>query len=149
MDDKDLAILRHMQADARTTAEAIGQRVGLSQAAVQKRLQRLREQGVIEKEVAVLSPNKLGRAVTVLVQVSLHHEDLAHLEAFKHHMRQAPEVQQCYYTTGEADFMLIVVVADMAAYEAFTQQHFFSNANVARFQSSVVMDRVKVTLDVC
>lgn len=148
MDDKDLAILRHMQADARTTAEAIGQHVGLSQAAVQKRLQRLREHGVIEKEVAVLSPQALGRAVTVLVQVSLHHEDLAHLNAFKRSMQGAAEVQQCYYTTGEADFMLVVVVADMAAYEAFTEAHFFGNPNVARFHSSVVMDRVKVSLNV-
>ena len=60
----------------------------------------------------------------------------------------APAVQQCYYTTGEADFILIVTVRDIREYEEFTQEHFFDESNVAKFTSSIVMDRVKVSLDV-
>ena len=63
-------------------------------------------------------------------------------------MRNTPLVQQCYYTTGEADFTLILLVKDIAEYERFTQQHFFDESNISRFTTSIVMDRVKVSLDV-
>ncbi|WP_171173208.1 Lrp/AsnC family transcriptional regulator [Ruegeria sp. HKCCD8929] len=147
MDDKDLAILRLVQTDARLTAEAISQDVGLSAPAVQKRLKRLRESGVIEREIAVLSPAKLGREMTVIVEVILERESRAHLDAFKRKMRDAPAVQQCYYTTGEADFILILSMRDIQEYEAFTQAYFFDESNISRFKTSIVMDRVKVSLD--
>lgn len=63
-------------------------------------------------------------------------------------MRQSPEVQQCYYVTGSADFMLVVTAPDMATYEDFTRRKFFDNPNIRGFRTSVVMDRVKVGLDV-
>ncbi len=148
MDDKDLDILKLVQANAQLTAEALGHEVGLSAPAVQKRLKKLRDSGVIEKEIAVLSPAKLGREMTVIVGVSLERESRMHLDMFKRRMRQAPEVQQCYYATGEADFVLVVAVKDIKAYEAFTQEYFFDESNVSRFTSSVVMDRVKVSLDI-
>lgn len=148
MDDNDLQILRLVQGNARLTAEAISQNVGLSPAAVQKRLKKLRETGVIEREIAVLSPAKLGREMTILVEVILERENRAHLDSFKRKMRNAPCVQQCYYTTGEADFMLILVVSDIQEYEEFTQAHFFDESNISRFKTSIVMDRVKTSLDV-
>lgn len=148
MDDNDLKILRLVQGNARLTAETISQDIGLSPAAVQKRLKKLRETGVIEKEIAVLSPAKLGREMTILVEVILERENRAHLDSFKRKMRNAPCVQQCYYTTGEADFMLILVVRDIQEYEAFTQEYFFDESNISRFKTSIVMDRVKTSLDV-
>lgn len=148
MDAKDLEILKLVQDNARLTAEMIGQKVGLSPPAVQKRLKRLRETQVIEREAAVISPAKVGREMTVIVQVMLERENRAHLDAFKRRIRNAPAVQQCYYTTGEADFILIVVVKDIQEYEAFTQEYFFDESNVNRFTSSIVMDRVKASLDV-
>lgn len=148
MDEKDLAILRLVQSNARLTAESISLDVGLSPPAVQKRLKRLRETGVIEREIAVLSPEKLGREMTIVVEVLLERENRAHLDAFKRRMRAAPCVQQCYYTTGEADFLLILTVRDIKEYEEFTQAHFFDESNISRFKTSVVMDRVKVSLDV-
>lgn len=147
MDSKDLEILRLVQSNARLTADAIGDEIGLSPPAVQKRLKKLRETGVIEKEVAVVSPTKVGREMTVIVQVMLERESRLHLDSFKRRMRSAPGVQQCYYTTGEADFILVVMVADIKAYEAFTQEYFFDESNVSKFTSSIVMDRVKVSLD--
>lgn len=148
MDKKDLEILRLVQGDARLTAESLGLEIGLSTPAVQKRLKRLRETNVIEREIAVLSPAKLGRELTVIVEVMLERESRMHLDAFKRKMRSAPAVQQCYYTTGEADFIVIIVVKDIKEYEAFTQEYFFDESNVSRFTSSIVMDRVKVSLDI-
>lgn len=148
MDDKDLYILRLVQENARLTAETLGERVGLSPAAVQKRLKKLKETGVIEREIAVLSPKKLDRDLTVIVEVILERENRQQLEAFKKKMRTAPSVQQCYYTTGEADFLLILSVRDIKEYEAFTQEHFFDASNISRFKTSIVMDRVKRSLDV-
>jgi len=148
MDEKDLEILRLVQRNARMTAEAISQDVGLSPPAVQKRLKRLRETGVIEKDIAVLSPSRIGRDMTIIVDVILERESRRHLDEFKRKMRNARCVQQCYYTTGEADFMLILTVRDIKEYEEFTQEHFFDESNISRFKTSVVMDRVKVSLDV-
>lgn len=148
MDERDIKILRLVEGDARLTAESLGLDVGLSPPAVQKRLKRLRETGVIEKEIAVLSPAKLGRELTVIVEVMLERESRVHLDTFKRKMRSAPAVQQCYYTTGEADFIVIIVVKDIKEYEAFTQEYFFDESNVSRFTSSIVMDRVKVSLNI-
>ena len=148
MDDKDLELLALVQKNARQTAESLGLEIGLSTPAVQKRLKKLRETGVIEKEIAVLSPPKLGRELTVIVEVKLVRESRLHLDNFKRVMRNSPAVQQCYYTTGEADFVVIVVVADIKEYEAFTQEYFFDDSNVNGFTSSIVMDRVKVSLDI-
>lgn len=148
MDDKDLEILKLMQRNARLTADRISAEVGLSAPAVQKRLKRLRETGVIESERAVLSPSKLGREMTVIVEVELERENRRYLDEFKQKMRNAPAVQQCYYATGKADFILIVVTSGIKEYEDFTQEYFFDESNVSRFTSSVVMDRVKVSLDV-
>ncbi len=147
MDDKDIEILRLVQSNARLTADVIGHKIGLSPPAVQKRLKKLRSTGVIEREIAVLSPAKVGREMTVIVQVMLERESRLHLDTFKRRMKSAPEVQQCYYTTGEADFILLVIVEDINAYEAFTQEYFFDESNVSKFTSSIVMDRVKVSLD--
>ena len=148
MDEIDLQILKLMQSNARLTADALSAEVGLSPPAIQKRVKKLRDTGVIESEIAVLSPAKLGREMTVIVQVVLERENRMYLDTFKRTMRNAPEVQQCYYTTGEADFILVVAVKDIKEYEEFTQQYFFDQSNVSRFTSSVVMDRVKVSLDI-
>lgn len=148
MDDKDREILKLIQGNARLTADALSIHVALSPTAIQKRLKRLRDNGVIEKEVAVLSPSKLGREITVIVEVMLERESRVHLDTFKHRMREAPAVQQCYYTTGSADFIIIMVVSSLKEYEEFTQEYFFDESNVSRFTSAVVMDRVKVSLDI-
>lgn len=148
MDDTDSKILRLFQSNARLTADAISEEIGLSAPAVQKRLKKLRDTGVIEREIAVLDPARIGREMTIIVEVILERENRAHLDAFKRRMREASCVQQCYYTTGEADFVLILLVRDIKEYETFTQTYFFDESNISRFKTSVVMDRVKVSLDV-
>lgn len=146
LDRLDLAILACLQADSRTIAEVIGAKVGLSAAAVQRRIKRLRESGVIEKEVAVLSPRALGLSMTFLVMVEMERENLTVLDVFRRQVQADDYVQQCYYVTGQADFVLVVTCPDMTAFEAFTRRMFFDNPNVRHFTTSVAMDRVKVGL---
>jgi DNA-binding Lrp family transcriptional regulator len=146
LDHLDLAILSCLQADARTIAEVIGAKVGLSAAAVQRRIKRLREAGVIEKEVAVLSPTALGLDMTFVVMVEMERESLTVLESFRAQVLADNCVQQCYYVTGTADFVLVVTCPDMATFEAFTRRMFFDNPDVRHFTTSVAMDRVKVGL---
>ncbi|MBB4686951.1 Lrp/AsnC family transcriptional regulator [Amycolatopsis jiangsuensis] len=146
LDQLDLAILACLQADARTIAEVIGAKVGLSAAAVQRRIKRLRETGVIEKEVAVLSPAALGLDMTFVVMVEMERETLGVLDVFRRQVVAEGCVQQCYYVTGAADFALVVTCPDMAAFEAFSRRMFVDNPDVRHFTTSVAMDRVKVGL---
>ncbi len=148
MDKFDRQILSVLQTDSRLTAEKISDLVGLSSAAVQKRIKKMRDSKIILKEIAVLDPAKLNQNLTVIVDVSLKQENKEVLDTFKKRMLHAPQVQQCYYTTGEADFILILVVKDMEEYTTFTHDYFFSTSQVDKFTSSVVMDRVKTELSI-
>ncbi len=144
MDKFDALLLAAMQENNRLTAEALSERVGLSPDACRKRMNHLRADGYVEADIAVLAPGKLGRSLILIVEVTLQNERPADLDRFKAQMRDAPEVMQCYYVTGNADFIVILTARDMADYEAFTRRHFFAEDNVARFRTSAVMDRVKV-----
>lgn len=143
MDRFDALILNALQQDARLTAEAMSPDVGLSPDACRKRLARLRASGVINAEIAVLEPDQVGRRLILIVEVMLQNERKADLDRFKARMQEAGEVMQCYYVTGDADFVLIVSARDMADFERFTREHFFEEDNVRRFRTSAVMERVK------
>lgn len=149
LDDFDRAILAIVQQDAATPQRVIGAQVNLSAPAVQRRLKRMEAAGVITGTVAVLDPAAVGLGLTIVVSVQMESERLDLIDAAKASFRAAPEVQQCYYVTGEADFVLICTVASMAEYEALARRLFFDNANVKRFQTLVAMDRVKASLSVC
>ncbi len=146
LDDFDRQILHRLQVDARATGEEIGAEVFLSAAAVQRRIKRLRQMGVITAEVAVVDPAAVGQAMGFVVGVELERERADMLNAFREAARADPNVQQCYYVTGQADFILIVTARDMADFEAFTRRLLFDNPNIRRFTTSVVMSRDKVGL---
>jgi Lrp/AsnC family leucine-responsive transcriptional regulator len=148
MDNFDALILNILQQNARTTAEAMSHHVGLSPDACRKRMARLRSSGIIKAEIAVLDPASVGRGLILIVEVTLQNERKADLDRFKAAMQAAPEVMQCYYVTGNADFILILSARDMADFEAFTRHHFFAEDNVLRFRTSAVMDCVKSGLAV-
>jgi Lrp/AsnC family leucine-responsive transcriptional regulator len=143
MDRFDALILNAIQGNARLTAEALSTTVGLSPDACRKRLAKLRASGIIEAEIAILEPKSVGRELLLIVEVSLQNERLGDIDDFKARMVNAPEVMQCYYVTGDADFVLILSAESMADYEAFTRRHFFADENVLKFRTSAVMDRVK------
>ena len=143
LDTLDRRILARYQHDTKRPAATIGEEVGLSAAAVQRRIKRLRDTGVIRAEIADIDPAKIGLPLTVIVHVDIERETLAHIDAFKALMQRRPEVQQCWYTTGVTDFILVVRVASMAAYEQFTREALVGIDNVARFTSYVVLNEVK------
>lgn len=142
-DALDRRILALYQRDTRRSAEQIGDAVGLSAAAVQRRLKRLRESGVIVAETAQLDPLRLGLTLTALVHVDLHDESARAGRAFRDKVLARPEVQQCYGVTGSADYVLLVVAADLPAYDAFCQACLLHDANVRSFNTQVVLDAAR------
>lgn len=148
LDEADHAILARLQHNSRIVAEVIGAEVGLSTAAVQRRIKRLRENGVISREVAVLDPGALGQAMTFLVSVQLERENAEFLDTFGNQMRADENVQQCYCVAGECDFILVVLARDMAEFDTFTRRPIFRNPHIRRLTTNVVMSRTKVGLTV-
>jgi Lrp/AsnC family transcriptional regulator, leucine-responsive regulatory protein len=144
LDALDLKILARYQRDTRAPAQAIGEAVGLSAAAVQRRLKQMRDTGVIVAEIAQLAPERVGYRTTCIVGVKLEREGRAENVRFKKAMAQHRQVQQCYAVTGEVDFMLVVLAHDIQDFEAFAQQMLYADANVKSFTTFVCLDRVKV-----
>jgi Lrp/AsnC family leucine-responsive transcriptional regulator len=148
VDAFDLKILELIQKNNRLTSDQLSDLVNLSASACQRRIKRLRDDGVIEAEIAVLSPPAVGRNLMMVVGVTLERENPEIIKNFKDAMRKMPEVMQCLYVTGDPDFILVLTAKSMKHYEEFTQRFFFENPNIRRFQTSVVMDRVKMGLSV-
>lgn len=145
MDRIDRKILALYQHDTRRIADSIGAEVGLSAAAVQRRLKRLRADGVIAAEVALLDNKRVGVPITCVVALSAAGAP-SQLDRFKRQMRERSEVQQCYHVTGSTDFILVVTAQSMEAYGAFARTWFETGQNVARYETHVVLDRVKAGL---
>lgn len=148
LDRYDRRLLAEMQCDARTAQSELGARVNLSTAAVNRRLKRLVDEKVIEKFTAVVAPEALGYALTIVVTVEVESEQIDLLDAMKRTFERCPQVQQCYYVAGEWDFVLIFAVRHMEQYNELTRQLFFSNNNVKRFKTLVVMSRIKAGLEI-
>lgn len=144
----DQTILRMLQQNSRERLETIAMETELSVATVQRRIRNLKANGAIMAESAVINPKSVGYAMTFLVFVELEHERIDQIDAFRRKAKAEPQVQQCYYITGEADFALIALAKDMEDYEQLTHRLFFNDSNVKRFRTSVVMDRTKVSLNV-
>ena len=147
LDPFDRKILAQIQRNARMTAAELSEVVGLSPSACHRRLAALRASGVIEAEIAVINPKAVGRRITMIVAVTLEREHSDVITEFKRACRDNAEVMQCYYVTGQADFVMVLTSRSMEAYDAFVERFLFSNRNVRRFETMVVMDRVKVGFD--
>ncbi|QUS58267.1 Lrp/AsnC family transcriptional regulator [Pseudovibrio brasiliensis] len=148
LDSYDRAILRILQTDNRTSQQKIGEAVNLSAPSVQRRVRRMEAEGVIAANVAVVDPAIVGLPITIFVEVELVSELPTDIDAAKQIFRDAPEVQQCFYVTGEIDFVLVVVVESMSAYEEFTRRIFFKNGNIKKFKTFVSMDPIKTGVKV-
>lgn len=143
IDAFDRHILSIYQADTRVPAQQIGEQVGLSAAAVQRRIKRLRESGVIVAEVATLDCRQLGLNLTAIVHVDLVDESARAQRAFRDTVTARGEVQQCYGVTGAADYVLIVVVTDLPAYEAFCEACLLHDPNIRGFTTQIVLEATK------
>ncbi|MGZ2505106.1 Lrp/AsnC family transcriptional regulator [Rhizobium leguminosarum] len=143
LDRADIALLSAVQKNNKLTSEELAERAHLSPTACQRRLKRLRAEGVIEADVSIVSPKAVGRHVTVVVLVSLERERADIIDRFKTAIKNTREVMIGYYVTGDADFLLVITAKDMEDYEQFTRRFFYENNDIKGFKTMVVMDRVK------
>lgn len=147
LDQFDTAILKILQKDNLTPQRDIGEKIGLSAAAVQRRIKRMRESGIIKADVSVIDINKIHHCVTLVVEVFMESEKIELLDQAKTIFTATPEVQQCYFVTGDSDFILIIVVPSMKDYEVLTRNIFYSNKNINHFRTMVTMDTLKSNLE--
>ena len=149
LDRLDLAILRRLQANGRETSEALGEQIGLSASAVLRRIRRLEDEGFIDRYVALLKPEALGLGLVAYVNVRLEKHAGAGkrnpMEEFRASVQAWPEVVECVALTGEMDFLLRLVLQDMAAYSRFMMDTLLRHPAVQDCKTSFVMDRVKAT----
>lgn len=143
LDRADAAILNAVQKNSRLTSGELAKVANLSPTACQRRLKRLREEGVIEADISIVSPKAVGRQITMIVLASLERERAEIVDRFKAAIQDTREVMIGFYVTGEADFILVVTATDMEAYEQFTRRFFYENHDIKGFKTMVVMDRVK------
>jgi len=148
LDSFDLKILELIQVNNKITSQVLAKKVGLSSSACQRRINAMRKAKIIKKDVSVIDQNIIGRQITIVVQVLSDKEGVEYSEEFKKLMIKAPEVMQCYYVTGDYDYVLIATFKDMGEYEIFTKKYFLENSNIKRFSSMVVMNRVKENLSI-
>ena len=143
IDATDLRILEQLQTDASLTNQALAAQVHTSPATCLRRVKRLVDAGVIERQVALLSPQRLGAGLTALVELTLDRQGAEHLAAFEARAVADPAVQQCYRVSPGPDFMIVLQVADMAAYHALVQRLFTQDANVRNVKAFFSVHRAK------
>jgi len=143
LDDTDLRLLGLLQRDASQSNQDLAAAAHTSAATCLRRVKRLVEAGVIERRIAVLSAERLGAGLTALAEVTLDRQGAEHLAAFEAKAISDAAVQQCYRVSPGPDFMLVLQVADMAAYHALVQRLFTQDANVRNVKSFFSVHRAK------
>lgn len=143
IDDKDLAILRILQADGRLTNKELAARVSLSPTPVYERVRRLEQEGYIRGYSAVLDPDKLRRGFVVFCNVKLRELCRAKAEAFVACIRDIDEVTECYNISGSFDYLLKIMAPDMAYYRDFVLNVLGTLDNISAIESTFVMASVK------
>ena len=146
MDAIDRRILAVVQADASLSVAEIGQRVGLSSTPCWKRLQRLEADGVIQRRVALIDPDKVGLGISVFVSVETGDHSNDWLKRFAETVEKIPEVVEFYRMAGDVDYMLRVVVQDMASYDAFYKR-LIAAVPLKNVTSRFAMERIKSTTE--
>jgi len=145
IDKYDRAILDHLQKDGRISNVQLAGKVNLSESATLRRVRALEEEGLIEGYVALLSQKRMGLSGNVFVHIGLHREEQSELAAFESAVQHIPEVMECYLMTGEFDYLLRVVVSDMADFERLHKESLTRLPGVARVNSSVTIRTVRKT----
>ncbi|UZD55338.1 Lrp/AsnC family transcriptional regulator [Caldimonas aquatica] len=143
LDATDRRLLDSLQRDASLTNHELAARVHVSPATCLRRVRRLVELGIIERRVALLSPDKLGAGLTAIVEVSLDQQSAERLAAFEARAVAEPAVQQCYRTSSGPDFVLVVYVRDMEAYHQLVQRLYTEDANVRNVKTYFSVKRAK------
>ena len=147
LDKFDREILQHLQRDGRISNVQLAAAVNLSESACLRRVRSLEEDGFIEAFVALLNQKKAGLSGNVFVHIGLHREEQSELAAFESEVQNIPEVMECYLMTGEFDYLLRVVVSDMADFERLHKESLTQLPGVARVNSSVAIRTVRKTTE--
>ncbi|MEZ5626872.1 Lrp/AsnC family transcriptional regulator [Denitromonas sp.] len=143
LDRTDRRILAVLQQDAALTNQALAERIGLSPPACLKRVKRLREAGIITRQVALLDPQRVGPLLHIVVEVTMERDRKDLYQRFLRRALAHAAVKQCYQVTGEIDFVLIVVVPDMDAYDRFCDEVLYADDNLRKFRTLVSRFRNK------
>lgn len=149
LDKIDRQILRTLQADGRATYDQLAEEVSLSPSAVLRRVRRLEDSRVIDRYVALVKPEAIGLGLTAYLNVRLEKLTESHkrnpMDLFRASVQSWPEVVECVALTGDMDYLLRVLVADMAHYSRFIMNTLLKHPSVEDCKTSFVLDRVKAT----
>lgn len=143
LDKYDKLILEALQRDGRISNKQLAEKVSLSESSCLRRVRALEESGMIDRYAALVSQPKAGLAGNVFVHIGLHREEESELAAFEGAVKDIPEVMECYLMTGEFDYLLRVVVRDMADFERLHRDALTRLPGVARVNSSVAIRTVQ------
>jgi Lrp/AsnC family leucine-responsive transcriptional regulator len=143
LDTIDRRILDQLQRNGRISNVELAGLVGLSPSPCLRRVRDLEDAGVIDRYAAILDQGAAGFSLSVFVQVTLERQIEAALEAFERVIAERPEVMECYLMTGDADYLLRIVVPDVAAYETFLKNHLIRIQGISSIKSSFALNRVK------
>lgn len=144
LDEMDVKILRILQEDCTRSVADIGREVGLSTTPCWRRIQKLEEAGVIKRRVAVLDAPRINAGVTVFVSIKTDQHSLAWLEKFHTAVVDFPEVIEFYRMSGEVDYLLRVVVPDIASYDTFYKK-LIARVEISKVSSAFAMEQIKYT----
>jgi DNA-binding Lrp family transcriptional regulator len=143
IDAIDKEILQILQSDCRITAKEIASRLGMSKTPVYERIKKLESQGFITKYVALTDPKKAGKGLIIYLSVLLDNHSKESVNEFVSSVSKLNEVNECYYVSGNIDFLLKVFIKDMDDYHRFITQDFSNIKNMSRFYSSFVLETSK------
>ncbi|KQV50206.1 AsnC family transcriptional regulator [Pelomonas sp. Root1217] len=143
LDAIDLRLLEALQTDSSLSNQDLAARVAVSPATCLRRVKRLIEAGIVERQVALLSRDKLGAGLSAILEITLDRQGAEHLDAFEARAVQEAAVQQCWRVSPGPDFVLVVQLADMPAYQAFTQRLLTQDANVRNIKAFFSVKRAK------
>ena len=148
MDNFDLEILRLLQINSRASTEVIGEQIGLSASSCQRRIKKLKQAGLIEREVAILNPEKVANAITVIVDIILEQGGEKQLDKVIDDFANESQVQQLFYVAGDSDFVVVIVAKNMSEFDSLTRRLFMANKNIKKFVSKVVIKKHKSSLSI-
>ena len=143
LDAIDRQILHHLQENARISNVELARAVGLSPSPCSRRVRDLEKAGIVKEYVTLIDPAAADLSVSVFINVTLDKQVEQDLEVFESAVRELPEVMECYLMTGDADYLLRVVIADLEAYKSFLMDHLTRIPGVANIRSSFALKQVK------
>jgi len=143
LDPTDIRLLNLLQTDASLSNQDLAAAAHTSPATALRRVRRLHDSGVIERQMALLNPDRIGHGLTAIVEVTLDRQGAEHLDAFEQRIAVDAEVQQLWRVSPGPDFVLVVHAADMAGYHALAQRLFTQDANVRNVKAYFSIKRAK------